>query len=78
MNASVQFNRKVTVCGRSLINVADVASKLGYLTAPEGTFIDVDEIDEYPLNRIVIITTGTQGEPMSALSRMAASEHKKS
>ena len=47
-----------------MINVVDVANKLGYLAAPEGTFIDVDEIDEYPLNRIVIITTGTQGEPI--------------
>ncbi|NMB95058.1 MAG: ribonuclease J, partial [Clostridiaceae bacterium] len=77
VNASVQFNRKIAVCGRSMVNVVDVASKLGYLTVPEGTFIDVDEIDKYPIDKVVIITTGTQGEPMSALSRMAASEHKK-
>jgi len=77
VNASVKFNRKVAVCGRSMVNVVDVASKLGYLTAPEGTVIDVDDIDKYPMEKIVIITTGTQGEPMSALSRMAASEHKK-
>jgi ribonuclease J len=77
INASVKFNRKVAVCGRSMINVIDVAMKLGYLTVPEGTIIDVDHIDRYSSEDITIITTGTQGEPMSALSRMAASEHKK-
>lgn len=77
MNASVKFNRKVAVCGRSMSNVIEVAMKLGYLTVPEGTIIDVDHIDRYLPENITIITMGTQGEPMSALSRMAASEHKK-
>lgn len=77
INASVKFGRKVAVCGRSMLNVVDVAMKLGYLTAPDGTIIDIDDIDRYPPDRITIITTGTQGEPMSALSKMAVSEHKK-
>mgnify|MGYP000341715804 CR=1 FL=1 len=77
INASVKFGRKIAVCGRSMLNVVDVAMKLGYLTAPDGTIIDIDDIDRYPPDRITIITTGTQGEPMSALSKMAVSKHKK-
>lgn len=77
IDASCKFNRKVTVVGRSMVNVVKVAMELGYLNVPEGTMIDVDMIDKYPPERIVIITTGSQGEPMSALSRMAASEHRK-
>ena len=77
INASVKSNRKVAVCGRSMSNVVEVAMKLGYLAMPGDTIIDIDSIDKYPLSNITIITTGTQGEPMSALSRMAASEHKK-
>ncbi|MDF2673303.1 MAG: ribonuclease [Clostridiales bacterium] len=77
INAAVKFNRKVSVCGRSVENITKVANELGYLDIPEGILIDIDDIDKYPDNKIVIITTGSQGEPMSALSRMAASEHKK-
>lgn len=77
IDASCKFNRKVTVVGRSMVNVVKVAMELGYLNVPEGTMIDVELIDKYPPERIVIITTGSQGEPMSALSRMAASEHRK-
>jgi ribonuclease J len=77
INASVKANRKVAVCGRSMFNVVEVSTKLGYLSTPKDAIIDIDSIDDYPLNNITIITTGTQGEPMSALSRMAASEHKK-
>jgi ribonuclease J len=77
INASVKANRKVAVCGRSMTNVVEVSTKLGYLSTPGDTIIDIDSINDYPLNNITIITTGTQGEPMSALSRMAASEHKK-
>ncbi|MEN6313108.1 MAG: ribonuclease J [Clostridiaceae bacterium] len=77
IDASCKFNRKVTVVGRSMVNVVKVAMELGYLNVPEGMMIDVDMIDKYPPERIVIITTGSQGEPMSALSRMAASEHRK-
>ena len=77
INASVKTNRKVVICGRSMVNVIDVASKLGYLTIPPETLIDIDSTDRYPNDNVTIITTGTQGEPMSALSRIAASEHKK-
>jgi len=77
IDAAYKFNRKVTVVGRSMVNVVNVAMELGYLNVPEGTMIDLDMIDKYPSNRVVIITTGSQGEPMSALSRMAVNEHKK-
>lgn len=77
INASVKFGRKVAICGRSMVNVVKVAMDLGYLTVPEGVMIDIDLIDKYPREKLVIITTGSQGEPMSALSRMAASDHKK-
>lgn len=77
INAAVKFGRKVAICGRSMINVVNVALELGYMNIPEGVLIDIDLIDKYPSERLVIITTGSQGEPMSALSRMAASEHKK-
>lgn len=77
INSAVKFNRKVAVCGRSIENITKVACELGYLNIPEGVLIGIDEISKYPDNRIVLITTGSQGEPMSALSRMAASEHKK-
>jgi len=77
INASYKFNRKVAVVGRSMTNVVNVATELGYLNIPEGTMIDIDLIDKYPPERVAIITTGSQGEPMAGLSRMAASEHKK-
>jgi len=77
IDAACKFNRKVTVVGRSMVNVVNVAMELGYLNVPEGIMIDVDLIDKYPPDRMVIITTGSQGEPMSALSRMAVNEHKK-
>ncbi len=77
INASYKFNRKVAVVGRSMVNVVKIATELGYLTVPEGIMIDIDQIGRYPSEKVVIITTGSQGEPMSALSRMAASEHRK-
>lgn len=77
INAACDFDRKVAVSGRSMVNVVDVASELGYLTIPDGVFIDIDDIEKYPNSHIVIITTGSQGEPMSALVRMSTSEHKK-
>ncbi len=77
INAAIKFGRKVTVVGRSMVNVVNVAMELGYLNVPEGMMIDVDLIDKYPPEKIVILTTGSQGEPMSALSRMAVNEHKK-
>lgn len=77
INAAYKFGRKVTVVGRSMVNVVNAAKELGYLNIPEGTMVDIDLIDKYPSDRMVVITTGSQGEPMSGLSRMAASEHKK-
>lgn len=77
INAAVMFNRKVAVVGRSMVNVIGVACDLGYITVPEGVMIDVEQIDRYPNDRIMILTTGSQGEPMSALARMSTSEHKK-
>lgn len=77
INAAVRYGRKVAVSGRSMINVMNVAMELGYMHVPEGTFIDIDDINRYKSNQIVIVTTGSQGEPMAALSRMAFSDHKK-
>lgn len=77
INAAVKFNRKVAICGRSMVNVVNVSMELGYMNVPEGVMIDIDNINKYPPERLVIITTGSQGEPMSALSRMAAGEHRK-
>ena len=70
-------DRKVSVSGRSMENVVQVALELGYLEAKEDTMVSIDQINKYPNDKIVLITTGSQGEPMSALARMAASEHRK-
>lgn len=77
MNSAVKCNRKVAVVGRSMVNVLAVSQELGYLDVPEGTIIDIDKINNYNPEELLIITTGTQGEPMSALSRMSAGEHRK-
>jgi len=77
IDTACKFKRKVAILGRSMVNVANIALELGYLNAPEGVLIDIDEINNYPASQIVIMTTGSQGEPMSALSRMAMSDHKK-
>jgi len=77
INSAEKQGRKICVLGRSMVNVVNKALELGYLKMPDGMLIDVDEIDNYPMNKIVLITTGSQGEPMSALSRMASAEHKK-
>lgn len=77
MTASAQDGRKVAVSGRSMINFVTIAQELGYLHIPEGLLIDIDEINRYPKDRVTLITTGSQGEPMSALSRMAFSDHRK-
>jgi ribonuclease J len=76
INVAVRSNRKVALSGRSMINVVNVALELGYLSAPEGTFIDIKDINKYSPERLMIITTGSQGEPMAALSRMASSTHR--
>ncbi len=77
MTASFQDDRKVAVSGRSMINFVTIAQELGYLHIPEGLLIDIDDINRYPKERVTLITTGSQGEPMSALSRMAFSDHRK-
>ena len=75
INSSVKFGRKVAVTGRSMLNVVGAAVRLGYMDVPEGALIDISEIGRYPQEMITIITTGSQGEPMSALYRMAFSDH---
>ncbi|WP_455538430.1 ribonuclease J [Terrisporobacter sp.] len=77
INMAVKFNRKVAISGRSMVNVIGVARELGYLDMEDDTLIDLNDISKYDDNELVIITTGTQGEPMSALARMSSSEHKK-
>ena len=77
VNSAVKHDRKIAVCGRSMINMITTARKLGYIQCPENIFIDIDMIKNYTDDRLVIITTGSQGEPMSALTRMAAGEHRK-
>ena len=76
VEAAVKYNRKVAVIGRSMVNVVNIAIELGYLNIPEGTLIEVNETNNYPPSQVVIMTTGSQGEPMSALTRMAMSDHK--
>ncbi|MFT9496911.1 ribonuclease J [Anaerosolibacter sp.] len=76
LNVAINTDRKVALSGRSMINVVNVALELGYLSAPEDTFIDIKDINKYPADRLMIITTGSQGEPLAALSRMAASTHR--
>ncbi len=76
INSAVKYGRKVAVSGRSMVNVLTAAIELGYMDIPKNTLIDLDEINRYPKDKIVIVTTGSQGEPMSALSRMAFSGHK--
>lgn len=77
IDEAVNCGRKVAVLGRSMQNVVQVASELGYLTVPEGVLIDIDMIKKYTPEQLVIITTGSQGEPMSALHRMAFGDHRK-
>lgn len=77
INAAAKFNRKVAVSGRSMVNVVAVAKELGYLDMDDDILIDLNDMSKYEDNEIVLITTGSQGEPMSALARMASAEHKK-
>lgn len=77
INSAVMFDRKVAVSGRSMVNVVNVSTELGYLDIPEGTLIEINDINKYPNDKVVVITTGSQGEPMSALSRLASSDHRK-
>ncbi len=77
INAAVNNNRKIAVSGRSMLNLLEVATELGYMKIPQNTLIDIDDIKKYKPHQLTIITTGSQGEPMSALYRMAYSDHKK-
>lgn len=77
VNSAVANNRKIAICGRSMINMIQTAVELGYIHAPKNIFIDLDMIKNYSDDQLVIITTGSQGEPMSALTRMANGEHRK-
>lgn len=77
VNAAIANKRKIAVCGRSMINTIETARKFGYITAPDNVFIDIDQIKAYPDESLVIITTGSQGETMSALTRMANGDHRK-
>ena len=75
INSSAKFGRKVAVTGRSMLNVVGAAVRLGYMEVPKGVLIDIADINRYPREQITIVTTGSQGEPMSALYRMAFADH---
>ncbi len=77
INTAYKFGRKVVVEGRSMVNIISIASELGYLNIPKNTLIEVEQLKNYPDEKMVLITTGSQGEPLAALSRMAAGTHKK-
>ncbi len=77
IDAAAANGRKVAVSGRSMENIVELSILLGYMKVPEGVLISIDSINKYPPSKVIIITTGSQGEPMSALSRMAYSDHRK-
>ncbi|MDR1467449.1 MAG: ribonuclease J [Oscillospiraceae bacterium] len=77
IKCAVRYGRKVAFSGRSIINYMTIAEELGYLDIPKSVIIDIDLLRQYPKDKIVLITTGSQGEPMSALARMASSDHRK-
>ncbi|MBF0473111.1 MAG: ribonuclease J [Nitrospirae bacterium] len=76
IDVAVQFNKKVILCGRSIVLNAQIAIDLGYLTVPEDTLVKLEKLNSIPPDKVVIITTGSQGEPMSVLTRIAIGEHK--
>ena len=77
INTAYKYGRKVVVEGRSMVNIIGIASELGYINIPDNTLIDIEELKNYPDEKTVLITTGSQGESMAALSRMASGIHKK-
>ncbi|XEC97165.1 ribonuclease J [Paenibacillus tarimensis] len=77
INAAMATKRKIAVIGRSMVNVVSIASELGYLNIPEGMLIEPDDVNKMAADRVVVLSTGSQGEPMSALTRMARSTHRK-
>ncbi len=76
LQAAIQYDRKVAILGRSMVTLADLARELGYMKYPDGLLIGVDEVPGLPANKVVILTTGSQGEPLSALTRIANNSHK--
>lgn len=76
LQAALKYERKVAVLGRSMLNLAGIARELGYMTFPDGLLVPVDQIKQLPLDKVVILTTGSQGEPLSALTRIANNDHK--
>lgn len=77
IDCAVKYGRKVALSGRSMLNVMGIAVELGYLNVPDGVLIDIDLLNRYPRDQVVLVTTGSQGEPMSALTRMAFADHRK-
>jgi ribonuclease J len=77
IDAAIQHNRKMTVIGRSMLNVVNIGMELGYLQIPQGMLVEPEEVNKLPADQVVILSTGSQGEPMSALNRMARNSHKK-
>ncbi|WP_139488923.1 ribonuclease J [Brevibacillus dissolubilis] len=77
LEAAMEYDRKVALVGRSMVNVINISIDLGYLTVPEGLIVDIDEINKLPADKACILSTGSQGEPMSALTRIARSAHRK-
>lgn len=77
ISTAYKYDRKVAVVGRSMVNVVNVAHELGYMNIPDNTLIDIDEVINLPLDKVVIMTTGSQGEPMSALTRIAMNDHRR-
>ena len=76
VDATVKTNRKLALLGRSMVNVVEVAIERGYLTVPEGMLIDAREVNQYPPEKVVILCTGSQGEPLAALSRLSSSSYR--
>ncbi len=76
LQAAIQYDRQVAILGRSMLNIADLARELGYMKYPDGLLVGVDEIGSLPPSKVVVLTTGSQGEPLSALSRIAYDSHK--
>ena len=76
IDLAVKYKRKVAISGRSMVNIVEIASQLGYLRIPDNTLVDINRIKNLKDEQIVIVTTGSQGEPMSALTRMASNDHK--
>jgi ribonuclease J len=76
LQAAMKYDRKVAILGRSMLNLASIARELGYMNFPDGLLVNIDQINSLPLDRVAILTTGSQGEPLSALSRIANGDHK--